>query len=80
MSNIMKSVTSREFYHNAKLVDSLLEGERLVVTSKGKPKFAVIKLENKRPRMTTKKARESAFGDPEAPKFDGVAFLKSLKK
>ena len=76
----MKSVTSREFYHNAGLVDSLMEGEQLVVTSNGRPKFAVTKLVAKRPRMTSKKARESAFGNPSAPKFDGVEFLKTLKK
>jgi antitoxin (DNA-binding transcriptional repressor) of toxin-antitoxin stability system len=76
----MKTVTAREFYHNAGLVDGLLEGERLVVTSNGKPKFAVVKLEGKRPRMTVKKARETALGSADAPKFDGVAFLKTLKK
>ncbi len=76
----MKSVTAREFYHNAGLVDGLLEGEQLVVTSNGQPKFAVTRLATKRPRMTSKKARESAFGNPDAPKFDGVEFLKTIKK
>ena len=76
----MKTVSAREFYHNAGLVDGLVEGEQLVVTSNGKPKFAVTKLVSKRPRMTSKKARETALGHPDAPKFDGVEFLKKLKK
>jgi hypothetical protein len=33
-----------------------------------------------RPRMTRALAEERAVGDPRAPKFDGVAFLRSLKK
>jgi hypothetical protein len=39
----MKTVTVREFYHNAVLVDGLPEGQPLVVTTKGKPKFVVTK-------------------------------------
>ncbi|MHB8520041.1 MAG: hypothetical protein ACYDH9_04725 [Limisphaerales bacterium] len=31
-------------------------------------------------RMTKSLARARAVGDPKAPKFDGVAFLRSLKK
>jgi hypothetical protein len=74
----MKTVTAKEFYHNAGLVDGLQEGRQLVVTAKGKPKFIVTK--SRRPRMTRKLAEARAVGDPKAPKFDGVAFLKSLKK
>ena len=33
-----------------------------------------------RPRMTRLLAEERAVGDAKAPKFDGVAFLRSLKK
>ena len=74
----MKSVTVREFYHNAGLVDGLAEGRQLVVTTKGKPKFMVTK--GVRPRMTRALAEERAVGDPSSPAFDGTAFLKSLKK
>lgn len=74
----MKTVTVRDFYHNAGLVDGLGEGKQLVVTSNGKPKFIVSK--SARPRMTRKIAERRAIGDPKAPKFDGTAFLASLKK
>lgn len=74
----MKTVTAKEFYHNAGLVDGLQDGRQLIVTAKGKPKFVVTK--SKQPRMTKELAEARAIGDPKAVKFDGVAFLKSLKK
>jgi antitoxin (DNA-binding transcriptional repressor) of toxin-antitoxin stability system len=74
----MKSVTVREFYHNAGLVDGLAEGKQLVVTANGNPKFLVSK--STRPRMTRKLAEERSVGDLKRPKFDGASFLASLKK
>lgn len=74
----MKSVTVREFYHNAGLVDGLPDGRQLIVTAKGIPKFLVTK--GTRPRMTRALAEERAAGDPGDALFDGTAFLKSLKK
>jgi hypothetical protein len=74
----MKTVTVREFYHNAGLVDGLPEGRQLVVTANGKPKFVVSK--GVTPRMTRKLAEARAVGDPKGLKFDGTAFLASLKK
>lgn len=74
----MKSVTVREFYHNAGLVDGLAEGRSLVVTAKGEPKFVVTK--GLRPRMTKALAESRSVGDKSSPPFDGVAFLRSLKK
>jgi antitoxin (DNA-binding transcriptional repressor) of toxin-antitoxin stability system len=74
----MKTVTVREFYHNAGLVDGLAEGRQLLVTANGKPKFVVIK--SPKPKMTRKLAEARAVGNPKAPKFDGTAFLASLKK
>lgn len=72
----MKTVTVREFYHNAALVDGLPEGKPLVVTSNGKTKFVVTK--GARPRMTRKLAEERAIGSGKK-KFDGVAFLRTLR-
>jgi hypothetical protein len=74
----MKTVTVRQFYHNAGLVDGLPEGEQLVVTANGKPKFVVSK--GARPRMSRALAENRAIGDPNQGAFDGVAFLRSLKK
>lgn len=74
----MKTVTVRDFYHNAGLVDGLPEGKQLLVTSNGKPKFVVSK--SARPRMTRKLAEARAVGNPQKPKFDGTAFLAALKK
>ena len=74
----MKTVTVREFYHNAGLVDGLAEGKQLVVTANGKPKFLVSK--SVRPRMTRKLAEARAVGNPKASRFNGTAFLVSLKK
>ena len=74
----MKTVTVREFYHNARLVDGLPQGKQLVVTANGKPKFVVSK--SSRPQMTRDLAEARSVGDSKASKFDGVAFLASLKK
>ena len=74
----MKSVSVREFYHNAALVDGLAEGQQLLVTAKGKPKFVVGK--SQRPRMTRNLAEERAVGGVSDRKFDGTAFLAALKK
>ena len=74
----MKSVTVREFYHNAGLVDGLAEGKQLVVTANGKPRFVVSK--SSRPRMSRELAERRAVGDSKAPGFNGAAFLSSLKK
>lgn len=68
----------REFYHNARLVDGLAEGKQLVATSNGKPKFVVSK--SSRPKMSRELAEKRAVGDPGAPRFDGAAFLASLKR
>jgi hypothetical protein len=73
----MKTVTVRDFYHNAGLVDGLPDGQQLVVTSKGKPKFIVTK--GSRPRMTRELAERRALSGGKG-EFDGAAFLKSLKK
>jgi antitoxin (DNA-binding transcriptional repressor) of toxin-antitoxin stability system len=74
----MKTVTVREFYHNAGLVDGLAEGKQLVVTANGKPKFVVSK--SPRPRMTRKLAEARAVGNLRASKFDGTAFLALQEK
>ena len=74
----MKTVTVREFYHNAGLVDGLPEGKQLLVTANGKPKFVVSK--SARPRMSRALAEERAVGNTKAPRFNGTAFLASLKK
>jgi hypothetical protein len=74
----MKTVTVREFYHNARLVDGLAEGKQLLVTANGKPKFVVSK--SSRPKMSRTLAEQRAVGDPKAPSFNGSAFLASLKK
>lgn len=74
----MKTVSTREFYHNTKLVDSLPAGGQLLVTSNGKPKFVVTR-SGARPRMTVEMARARAV-DLTRSGFDSVAFLRSLKK
>jgi antitoxin (DNA-binding transcriptional repressor) of toxin-antitoxin stability system len=74
----MKTVTVREFYHSAGLVDGLAEGKQLVVTANGKPKFVVSK--SPRPRMSLALAEKRAVGEPNGPRFNGAAFLASLKK
>jgi antitoxin (DNA-binding transcriptional repressor) of toxin-antitoxin stability system len=74
----MKTVTVREFYHNAGLVDGLAEGKQMLVTAHGKAKFVVSK--SARLRMTRKLAEARAVGDQKAPTFDGTAFLATLKK
>ncbi len=74
----MKTVTVREFLHNPRLADELAEGKKLVVTANGKPRFVVSK--GARPRMTRKLAEARAIGDSKGSRFDGTAFLASLRK
>ena len=74
----MKTVSVREFYHNAALVDGLPAGKQLVITAKGKPKFVVSK--GSKPKMTRELAEARSVGQSNASKFDGTAFLASLKK
>lgn len=74
----MKTVTVREFYHNAGLVDGLAEGKQLVVSANGKPKFLVSK--SSRPKMSRELAEKRAVGNSKTPRFNGTAFLGSLKK
>ena len=74
----MKTVTVREFYHNAALVDGLALGKQLVVTAKGKPKFVVSK--SSRPKMSRELAEKRSVGDAKTPMFNGTTFLASLKK
>jgi len=74
----MKTVTVREFYHNAGLIDGLAEGKQLLVTASGKPKFVVTR--TPRPRMTRQVAQARAVGSAARRKFDGTAFLRLLKK
>ena len=74
----MKTVSVREFYRNASLVDGLAEGRQLIVTAKGQPKFIVTR--SARPKMTAALAEQRSVGDSGAASFDGVAFLQSLKK
>lgn len=54
------------------------QGQQLVVTANGKPKFVVSK--SRRPKMTRKLAEARAVGSAGAAEFDGTAFLGSLKK
>jgi antitoxin (DNA-binding transcriptional repressor) of toxin-antitoxin stability system len=74
----MKTVTVREFYHNAGLIDGLAEGKQLLVTAKGKPKFVVSR--SRPPKMTRPLAEARAVGTGAQRKFDGAAFLSLLKK
>ena len=79
MSNaFMKTVSVREFNHNAGLVDGLPAGQQLVVTANGKPKFVVSR--SRRPKMTRKLAEARAVGSVGTAKFDGAAFLASIKR
>lgn len=74
----MKTVTVREFYHNAGLIDGLAEGKQLLVTASGKPRFVVSR--SQRPKMTRQLAEARSVGSSALRKFDGTAFLRLLKK
>ena len=74
----MKTVTVREFYHNAGLIHGLADGKQLLVTASGKPKFVVTR--SQRPKMTRQLAEARAVGGMARRTFDGTAFLSRLKK
>ena len=75
---IMKSVSVKRFYSDSGIMDSLPDGEHLAVKSGGKTEFIVIK--GGRPQMTAEIAHLRAVGAEKGAKFDGTAFLRSLKK
>jgi hypothetical protein len=56
----------------------LAKGKQLVVTANGKPKFLVSK--SSQPKMSRKVAKKRAVGGSNSPRFNGTAFLASLKK
>jgi len=43
-------------------------------------RFSEVRLPQSRPKMTRALAETRSVGDPNGPKFDGTAFLASLKK
>jgi hypothetical protein len=57
------------------LVDK--KSKHLVIPANGKPKFIVSK--SRKPKMTRKLAETWAIGKANGSKFDGAAFLLSLK-
>ena len=77
MLDMMKSVTTREFYHSPALVKGLRPGQAVLVTDKGKASFTVVK-SGQRPRKTAKELRHHARNDfPKArSKFNFSAWLK----
>jgi hypothetical protein len=70
----MKTATVRGFRRNRKVADR----KQQALHTNSKSKFVV--RERLRPRMTRKLAEARAIGDPKGSKFDGTAFLVSLKK
>jgi hypothetical protein len=74
----MKSISASRFFADSTLVDALPDGEHLAVKTRGKTQFIVVK--GGRPRMTAEIARQRAVGSERGAKFDGAAFLKTLKK
>ena len=54
------------------------ENVKPMKTGMGKRKLVLSK--SARPKMTRKLAEARAIGNPKGPKFDGAAFLASLKK
>jgi antitoxin (DNA-binding transcriptional repressor) of toxin-antitoxin stability system len=74
----MKTVSAAKFYADTALVDDLSQGDKLVVTSRGKAKFVVTK--GNRPRMTRELAEQRSVGDASGPKFDSLKVIQSLKK
>ncbi len=74
----MRTVTTREFYHNAKLVDALPLGGKLLVTSRGKPKFTVTRSGDGE-KMTTELAEKLAMSTGMATVIDSTALLRDLR-
>lgn len=74
----MKSISASRFFADSTLVDALPDGEHLAVKTRGKTQFIVVK--GGRPRMTAEIARQRAVGSERGSRFDGAAFLKTLKK
>lgn len=70
----MKTVTTREFYHKPSLVDGLRVDDSLMVTSRGKPKFKVIKIGLKKP-IYSREMREKSSSQALKP-MDSAEFLK----
>lgn len=74
----MKSITVRLFYPNKGLMEGQIHGNQLVAIANVRPKSVISK--SVRPRMSRELAERRSVGDKNALRFNGTAFLASLKK
>lgn len=78
---LVKTLTTREFYHSPGILKSVRPGQSLLVTDHGEPAFTVTKA-GSRPRRTAeqllRRSREVIRGD--RPVTDYTAILKAMKR
>ncbi len=77
---MLKQISKRELLRNPQLLD-LAHSQNVVVTHRGKPAVVIAPVEKRRGKPAAQHRRDlqEIFGDRRGPKFDGVAFLASLR-
>ena len=81
MLDIMKTLTTREFFHSPGLLKSLLPGQSLTVTDKGEPAFMVTRAGQRRAKKAEDLRREAREICPNrGTKVNFTAIMKKMKK
>jgi antitoxin (DNA-binding transcriptional repressor) of toxin-antitoxin stability system len=77
---VIKTLTTREFFHAPGLIKALRSGQSIVVTDNGKPALIVTKPGKRRRRSRANLEREAREICPQAkPKVNFTEALKALK-
>ena len=74
---MMKKLTTRKCHHDGDSAHRAIQSSQKAAT--GNRKSKVIAGKAQKPRMTRELAEARAVGRPVGTKFDGTAFLRSLK-
>jgi len=81
MLDVMKTVSTREFFHAPALVKNLRPGQSLLVTDKGNPNFMVTKAGGRPVKTAKDLQREAKEMFPEnRAKVNFTSLIRKLKK
>jgi hypothetical protein len=81
MMDVMKTISTREFFHAPALVKNLRPGQSLLVTDNGNPNFTVTKAGGRPVKTAEDLQREAKEIFPEnRPKTNFTSLIRKLKK
>ena len=81
MLDVMKTISTREFFHAPALVKNLRPGQSLLVTDNGNPNFTVTKTGSRSVKTADDLQREAKkFFPGNRPKVNFTRLIRKLKK